>query len=156
MPRTAALLAGATLLVAAPLAAQAGPGSVPRSVTLTATRPASASVTVVGAVSSDSGQVRVSVRTSWNTDPAEPFGLSLEAYFEPRLRDGERPGESAGGQKSLAGIGEIGMARPALPAQPASEAGPRGSRTEHVQLRIGLLGRSASPPGTLSLVAITQ
>lgn len=158
MLRIAALLAGTALLAVRPLAAQTGLASVHRSVTLTATRLASVSVALAGGVSSSSDQVTlVPVRTSWNADPAEPFGVSLAAYFDAPVRDGESRGGSAGGPKSRPiRTDEIGEGPLALPAQPVSAAGARGGRTDDLQVRIDLLGRFDSSPGTLNLVAITQ
>lgn len=157
MPRTTALLAGATLLAVSPLAAQAGLASVHRPVTLTAVRLASVSVVPAGGAPSGPGQVtRVPVRTSWNADPAEPFGLSLAAYFDAPARAAVRRGGSAGGPKSRPMGAETGGDRLALSAQPVSAASGQGGRTDVLEIRIDLLGRSDSLPGTLSLVAITQ
>ena len=147
MPRSAALLAGATLLLVAPLTAQAGLASAPLPVTLTATRLPSVSV-MVPAVAGDS--MSIPVATGWNLDPAAPVAVTLVAFFDPPMvaftGAGPRP-SAVLGRRPLAAGGDIGP-RFLLFTQPISAAEARGGRTDELQVRIGT--------GTLNLVAITQ
>jgi hypothetical protein len=167
MPRSAALLAEAALLVVSPLAAQAGLGSVSQSVELTATRLSSVSVALADGPSAGltatlaigPGQVTmVPVRTSWSVDPASPVGISLAAYFDVPMGAGPRPGGApAGGPKSLAvEAAEIGSGRLHCPMQPVSAASARGGSSGELQVRIDRIGRSDLSLGTLNLVALTQ
>ncbi|HET6578705.1 MAG TPA: hypothetical protein VFG66_10290 [Gemmatimonadales bacterium] len=148
MPRTAALLTGATLLLVAPLTAQSGLTSAPVAVTLTATRLPSVSV-MVPARAWDS--VSIPVATRWNLDPAEPVALTLVAFFDPPMLalagavQGIRPGEVLGRRPVDEG-GRSG--RFLLFTQPIFPASARSGRTDVVEVRIGT--------GTLNLMALTQ
>ena len=147
MRRSAPLLAGAILLHAAPLAAQAGFASAARSVTLMATRLPTVSVTVP--VGGAAGLRGIPVATSWNADPAEPVAVSLVAFFD--APSGTRPTGSAAPQ---AGAGRM------LFTQRVSAQNARGVRSDDIQVRIDLADRPDLTPGTytgtLNLQAITQ
>jgi hypothetical protein len=148
MPRSVALLTGATLLLVAPLNAQAGLASAALPVTLTATRLASVSVAVpAGAWDSSS----IPVATRWNLDPAEPAALTLVAFFDPPMlafagtMQGMRPGEVLGRRPAGAGGGG---GRFLLFTQPITAASARSGRTDELEVLIGT--------GTLNLMALTQ
>ena len=152
MPRSLALLAGAAALLAAPLVAQAGPASVPRSVSLVATKAASVGVALAAGTT---GMASIPVATAWNVNPAEPVSVTLVAFYDPpaAARSGWMRG---GGSKSLALVGtrpagvSILASRPMVVFTRSMAAGQaRGSRSDDLPVR-------ADRGGTLNLVAITQ
>lgn len=146
MHRSATLLTGATLLLVAPLNAQAGLASASLPVTLTATRLPSIAVTVPA---DPSGSTSIPVATRWNLDPAEPVALTLVAFFDPPMLalagaiQGIRPGEVLGRRPAGARGG-----RYLLFTQPMSAGSARSGRTDEIEVRIGT--------GTLNLMAVTQ
>lgn len=173
MPQTPALLLMASLLLATPLAGQMGLASAPRSVTLSATRPASVSLALLDGESAGltpaleavpRDLASVTVRTRWSVDPAEPVVVTLVAVSDglDAASDGTLAGvppdqptvrAPTGGPKTYVPFRldafareSSGRARP-LFTQPISAPNARGGRTDDVQVGVA---------GTLSLVAITQ
>jgi hypothetical protein len=128
MPHLAPLVAGASLLLWVPLAAQTGLSSVPGSIALSATHPSSVGVMVPGTVTpglslslvADSTG-RLALTSRWNVDPAQPVIVTL-AFVE--------------------GPAELRLFTP-----PIAPLVGRGGRTDHVQVRTS---------GTLTVAAITQ
>lgn len=153
MPRSPALLAGAIALLAAPLLAQGGPASVPRSVSLVATKAASVGM-ALPAGTGDAG--RIPLVTAWNVNPAEPVSVTLVASYDEPVARGSG-WVRAGGPNSLmpvagrsAGGSGVLAARPTVVfRQPMAVGHARGSRSDDLPVRVDHVG-------TLSLVVITQ
>jgi len=140
MPRLAPLVAGASLLLWVPLAAQTGLSSGPGSIALSATHLSSVGVMVPGTIAPGlslslvTGSTgRLALTSSWNVDPAQPVTVTLAAFVDGPARSLETAG--AGGADRL----RVRQATAALIG--------RGGHTDHVQV-----GTS----GTLTVVAITQ
>jgi hypothetical protein len=138
----ACLAAGVFTLLAAPLSAQIGLTSAPRSVSLLATRQPSVTVTVPG---------DGSVSTEWNVDPAQPLAMTLRAFVDRAVRVPARA--QAGGAKSMARTAAYLPAETStvtvLFTQPMVEGNARGGRQDDLSSR-------GSSPGMLTLVVTTQ
>ena len=154
MLRSLALLAGATALLAAPLVAQAGPASVPRSVSLVAAKAASIGV-ALPAGRTDTAAIPVA--TAWNVNPAEPVSVTLVAFVDAPAAPRSGWMSGGGGSKALrpagARLAESGGALASVPlvvfTQPMAAGQARGSRSDDLPVRV-------DRAGTLDLVAITQ
>src|SRR5215212_8426710 len=89
----ACLTAGILAILAAPVSAQIGLTSAPRSVSLLAIRQSSVTVTVPA-----DGIISI----AWNIDPAEPLTLRLRAFVDQPVRVPARA--PTGGAKSMAAV----------------------------------------------------
>jgi hypothetical protein len=169
MLRIPTLVAGASLSLSVPSAAQVGLSSGPGSITLSATHLSSVGVMVPGVVSPAlslslvAGTTgRLTLTSSWNVDPAQPVRVTLAAFVEGSADslDAALAGAASSGSQVPASIGGPLPALPTDRVQPyrgGEELSPfartvaplvgRGGRTDHVQV-----GSS----GTLTVVAITQ
>lgn len=138
----ACLTAGILAILAAPVSAQIGLTSAPRSVSLLATRQSSVTVTV---------PADGIVTTAWNIDPAEPLAMTLRAFMgQPGLAPAHVP---TGGAKSITRFtGYLTTDAPAVAAlftQPIGGGGEQGERRDE-------LSGPDSAPGSLTLVVTTQ
>jgi hypothetical protein len=138
----ACLTAGILAILAAPVSAQIGLTSAPRSVSLLATRQSSVTVTV---------PADGIVTTAWNIDPAEPLAMTLRAFMgQPVLAPVRAP---TGGMKSMARLtGYLTTDAPAVAVlftQSMGGGSAQGGRQDE------LSGRG-SAPGILTLVVTTQ
>jgi len=169
MPRIPALLAGASLLLWVPLAAQIGLSSGSGSIALSATHLSSVGVTVPGTVipglsispvASSTGWLTLT--SSWNVDPAAPVTVTLAAFVEGPAASLETAlaGAASGGSEVPASIGGPESSSPATREQPKRSSGElplfaqaiaplvgRGVHTDDLQVRAS---------GTLTVIAITQ
>jgi hypothetical protein len=138
----ACLTAGILMILAAPVSAQVGLTSAPRSVSLLATRQASVTVTLAA---------DGIVATAWNIDPAQPLAVTLRAFVNQPVRAPARA--PTGGVKSTARLmGYLTTHAPAVAVlftQSIGGGSAQGGRQDE------LSGRG-SPPGILTLVVTTQ
>lgn len=163
------LVAGASALLWAPLAAQAGLSSLPGSVTLSASHLTSVGVMVLGTATTDlsvslaAGSTGpLSLTTSWNVDPAEPLTVRLAAFTDGPDASLETAlaGADSRAARVLAPVDVTGSQVPtkreqlergrpmaSLFTQGAASLVGRGGRADDLQVR-GV--------GTLTVVAITQ
>jgi hypothetical protein len=138
----ACLTAGILAILAAPVSAQIGLTSAPRSVSLLATRRSSVTVTV---------PAEGIVTTAWNIDPAEPLAMTLRAFIgQPILAPPRAP---TGGAKSIARLaGYLTTDAPTVVVLFTRSIG-GGSAQGGWQDELSSRG---SAPGILTLVVTTQ
>jgi hypothetical protein len=138
----ACLTAGILTILAAPVSAQIGLTSAPRSVSLLATRQSSVTVTV---------PADGIVTTAWNIDPAEPLAMTLRAFTGQPVS--APAGAPTGGAKSIARLrGYLTTDAPAaavLSTQPIGGGSEQGERQD-------VFSGPGSAPGSLTLVVTTQ
>jgi hypothetical protein len=138
----ACLTAGILMILAAPVSAQVGLTSAPRSVSLLATRQSSVTVTLAA---------DGIVATAWNIDPAQPLAVTLRDFVNQPV--GAPARAPTGGSKSTARLmGYLTTHAPAVAVlftQSIGGGSAQGGRQDKLSSR-------GSPPGILTLVVTTQ
>jgi hypothetical protein len=130
------------MILAAPVSAQVGLTSAPRSLSLLATRQSSVTVTL---------PADGIVATAWNIDPAQPLAVTLRAFVNQPVR---APAHGpTGGAKSMARL--TGYLMTDAPAVAVLFTQSIGGRSAQGGRQDELSGRG-SPPGILTLVVTTQ
>jgi len=169
MPRLAPLVAGASLVLSMPLAAQIGLSSGPASIALSATHVSSIGVMVPGTVTPNLSMSlvpgstgRLVLASRWNVDPAEPVIVTLAAFVEgPGASSETAPaGAVSRGLQVPVAVGglmpflpanrerqTLGGEEPLLFTEAFAPLVGRGARTDDVQVR---------SRGSLTVVATTQ
>jgi hypothetical protein len=166
-----AFLAGASLLLGAPLAAQVGLASTPRSVTLSATRLPSVAVMIPEtatagratslAIASNRGG-SLALTTSWNVDPAEPLGITLLGFMD--APDETRGATLSGVARDDFTVQAAGLRGETYPRSDPAQSGRDGRAvpqfTRPIAALVGHGDRNddvrVGTAGTLTLVAVTQ